>query len=331
MCGRAIQTCNGLRPGAPHIQIMSKIEPAFAPDFYVVGAAKAGTTAIWNWLREHPDIFLPAVKEPGFFSYVGRCAAPRKGPYDPDYVSRITSNAAAYADLYAGAECCLTGDVSPVYLCDEHAPARIAHARPNARIVIVLRDPVERAFSQFRHHVRDHLEPCRSFETALAAESERLHDGWSWGHGYATHGHYASQIARYLSVFPRKHILFLEFAQLQTEPETCWRRLCAHLGVDHLPMPGNERVNVAPGGGLLPARPGVARALQHPGPIQSRLKQLVPPALRTRLRRSLEGTGAPVPELTEATRFSLAARYLRERPLIEALSGLSLGHWTNAA
>lgn len=308
---------------------MNTLSPPFAPDFFVVGAAKAGTTAVWTWLRAHPDVFLPAVKEPGFFAYAGESAAPAKGLYDPYYVSSVATDAAAYARLYAGAECCVTGDVSPVYLSDYRAAARIADARPDARIAILLRDPVERAYSQFLHHVRDHLEPCKSFEAALAVEAERLREGWSWGHGYAAQGRYAAQIARYLSVFPREQILFLDFAQLQSGPEFCWRKLCAHIGLELLPMPPNERVNVTSTLTTVSAPPGVARALKRPGPIQSMLKQLLPAPLRARLRKSLEGNGAPLPELSDKTRRALAAEYSREKPLIEALTGLSLDHWTS--
>ncbi len=200
---------------------MTHAHTQFAPDFIVVGAAKAGTTAIYHWLAGHPNVFLPAVKEPGFFAYAGRSAIPEKGPYDPAYCNQIITDGPSYASLFDTAAGRLTGDVSPVYLIDGDAAARIAAVRPDARIVILLRNPVERAFSQFMHHMRDSLETCSTFEQALDAEEERLRDGWSWGHGYATHGFYAAQIERYLAFFPENQILFLDYRDLQNAPEQC--------------------------------------------------------------------------------------------------------------
>ncbi len=301
--------------------------PTFAPDFFVVGAAKAGTTAVYHWLAAHPDVFLPAVKEPGYFAYADRPAAPRKGLYDPGYVDRIVTDVASYAALYADADKRLTGDVSPVYLLDENAAARIAAQQPRARIVIVLRDPVDRAFSQYMHHMRDSLETCPRFEDALAAEQDRLQEGWSWGHGYATHGHYAAQIARYLAVFPRDQILFLEYRDLQSAPDLCWHRLCWHLGLEQRPMLRNDRVNATADLAQIASRPGLARRLRHPSVLQQLLKRAIPAGLRARIRPYLEGRGKPVPVLSDATRQTLAARYRAERPRVETLTGLCLSHW----
>ncbi|MFV0383718.1 sulfotransferase family protein [Paracoccus sp. (in: a-proteobacteria)] len=301
--------------------------PTSAPDFYVVGAAKAGTTAVWTWLRGHPQVFLPDVKEPGYFAFAGRSAVPREGPYDPDYTARIATDAAAYHRLYAGAGRRIAGDVSPVYLYDDQAAKRIAAARPDARIVILLRDPVTRAFSQYLHHLRDGLEPCHSFESALEAEQARLRDGWSWAYAYAQGGDYAAQIDRYLRAFPRDSILFLDYVALQSRPETCWRQLCGHLGLGDYPMPPNDRVNATATLSALPRFPALTRAIRHPGVIQRGLKRLLPVRLRGALRRGIDTPGQPVPVLAEATRRDLARRYAAERARVAAQSGLDLDAW----
>ena len=180
---------------------MTNPSPQNAPAFYVVGAARSGTTAVWSWLRQHPDVFLPNVKEPGFFAFAGRTAVPCQGPYDPSYVAEVTTNAQDYDRLYVAKGGKLTGDVSPIYLVDAKAAGQIARVRPDARIVILLRDPVMRAFSQFLQHRREGIEPHASFEAALLDEKTRMRQGWSGGHGYLTNGCYAAQIKRYLDVF----------------------------------------------------------------------------------------------------------------------------------
>ena len=307
---------------------MTQTAEDFAPDFFIVGAAKAGTTALYHWLSDHPDVFLPIVKEPGYFAHAGGPAAPLAGPYDPAYTARIATDAAAYAALYADAGTRQTGDVSPVYLLCDRAARRIATARPDARIVIVLRDPVYRAFSQYMHHVRDSLDPCPTFDAALAEEDERLRAGWSWGHGYATHGHYLAQVERYLAAFPRHQILFLDYDTLQSAPDHCWFAVCDHLGLAHRPLLRNDRVNATAGLATVSARPGLTRRLRHPGAVQSLLKRAMPKSVRTRIRAMIEGAGRPAPTLSDGTRRALARRYASERPALEAATGLTLSHWT---
>jgi hypothetical protein len=301
----------------------------FSPNFFVVGAAKAGTTAVYHWLRSHPEVFLPSVKEPSYFAYAGNSEIPRNGPFDPDYVRQMTVNCESYAALYDAAGTRLTGDISPIYLFNEHAAERIAVARPNARIIILLRDPVERAFSQFMHHVRDSLEPCDTFQEALEQEERRFIDGWSPGHCYVGQGHYLSQIERYFAVFPKEQILFLEYQNLQYAPEHYWRQICEHLRIEPIALVRNERVNSTRDLVEVLGRPRLIRQLKHPGPAQALLKRLIPPRLRAKLRHFLEGPRRLVPSLREDTTHSLAGKYKSERCQIEQLTGLSLAHWTS--
>jgi len=299
-----------------------------APAFYVVGAARSGTTAVWSWLRRHPEVFLPGVKEPGFFAFAGRSAVPRKGPYDPDYVSEVITSAEDYYHLYSQGADKTSGDVSPIYLIDAGAALRIAEARPDARIVILLRDPVTRGFSQFLQHRREGLEPYASFEAALRDEDMRLRQGWSWGHGYRGNGYYAAQIARYLDVFERQQILFLAYESLQTEPEICWEQLCQHLGLSAHPMPQNRRVNATSTLVSLPAWPGLTRHIHHPGPAQSLVKRCLPKSFAAFMRRRLEAMRSPTPELQDGTRHDLAELYLCELGAVRDMSGLSLRGWS---
>jgi hypothetical protein len=285
---------------------------------------------MFQWLQSHPDVFMPAVKEPSYFAYVGKSAAPLNGPYDPDYFCRITTEPEDYAELYADARGRLTGDVSPVYLVDQSVASRIAKLRPDARIIIILRDPVERAFSQYLHNVRDGLEPAINFDLALDLESARLREGWSWGHGYAKNGHYPDQIESYLKLFARHQILFLDFARLNSAPDNCWQQICSHLCIAQIPLLHNTRLNVTASLTSVSNRPAVTRALRHPGRIQMLVKTCVPKVLRKRVRNWLEGPGKPLPVLPEGTRQRLINLYSGERARIARKTGLMLDHWTGA-
>ncbi|WP_341223577.1 sulfotransferase [Loktanella salsilacus] len=306
---------------------MNALDPASFPDFFIVGAAKAGTTAVWHWLRQHENVFLPDVKEPGYFAFNNVSARPEKGPYDPAYVARITTDSKSYSSLYRAAGSRLKGDASPFYLSHPPAAYAIARVRPDARIIVILRNPVERAFSQYLHHVRDGLEPSRSFEAALDAEPHRLANRWSAAYGYVANGHYPVQIARFLAVFPKDQVLFLEYGALQCDPEGSWGRICDHLNLHRRPIVLSDRVNATSTLSQVPGRPGISRHLTHPGPIQSTLKKIISPQVRTRMRQYLEGPGKAVPRLSDATRAALTQKYMQDRPQLEALVGSSLDHW----
>lgn len=298
-----------------------------APEFYILGTAKAGTTAVWSWLRSHPEVFLPKVKEPGYFAFEGKLAEPEQGPYDPNYTAEITTTCHEYGALYSECLDRMAGDVSPVYLASPRVAAKLAAARPDARLIITLRDPVDRAFSQFCHHRRDGLEPLESFEDALLAEPQRALDGWSWAHQYAGLGDYADQIQRYKDVFPAEQILILDYDRLQTEPELCWKEICAHLGLSECPMPVNERMNATQGLKSVPSRPAVARQIAHPGLVQRLLKRVVPGAARKYIRRVLEGRQMPPPVLDAASREMLTSRYAPQRPRLESMTGQRFENW----
>src|SRR5579871_3433321 len=111
------------------------------PNFFLVGAQKAGTSSVYAYLKQHPDIFLPAIKEPHFFSQVVPISH-----YEPIFLPSVL-NEADYLRLYRDA-CGFSaiGDASVSYLWDPEAPQRIHARMPQARILIVLRDPVERAY-----------------------------------------------------------------------------------------------------------------------------------------------------------------------------------------
>lgn len=132
------------------------------PNLFIVGTAKSGTTSLSRYLGEHPEIFMTHFKEPHFFS--GH--RPSRAPFVHDEGD--------YLRLFADARTRLRGEASPSYLWAEPAAARIKRVSPEAKILISLRDPVERSHSYYWHRVRRGLE-CRSFAAAVSDEFER---GW---------------------------------------------------------------------------------------------------------------------------------------------------------
>ena len=213
------------------------------PDFLVIGAYKAGTTSLDRYLRTHPEIFLPAVKEPSYYAFTGPNAASRPRP--PDAVTDRHQYLALF-DSVAGERA--IGEVSPEYLVHPDAADAIAAELPDVKLIAVLRNPVERAYSDYLMYVRDGREPL-DFTAALAAQDER-HAGDPRGH-YVDTGRYGEQLDRYYQRFDRSQIRVYLFEDLANDPAACVRDVFAFLGVDTTFVPadlGENNVSGVPRG-----------------------------------------------------------------------------------
>lgn len=195
------------------------------PDFLVIGAQKAGTTALYAYLRWHPGITGPSWKEVSFFDrHWWRGEAWYRGQFPVRTAGR------------------LVGEASPSYLFHPLAPERVRALVPDVRLIALLRDPVARAYSHYQHEVALGREPL-SFEDALAAEEERTRGeverivadprafsrAW-WDHTYAARGRYAEQLERWLEVFPREQLLVIRSEDLGERPGETYASVLAFLG-----------------------------------------------------------------------------------------------------
>lgn len=177
-------------------------------NFLVVGAAKSGTTTLFETLSQHPGIFIPQCKECRYFSCMPReFSGPRT--VSPD---EIIQSLEEYKGLFNKAKPGqLCGDISPDYLYyhQNAVPKIIDEVNSQVPVIIVLRNPIDRAYSNYLQHVRDGLENL-SFENALAAEKERRNTNWAWGWNYVDVGLYAKQVKAYLDNFERVLLLLFE-------------------------------------------------------------------------------------------------------------------------
>jgi hypothetical protein len=199
------------------------------PNFFLVGAAKAGTTSIYAYLSQHPRVFFPKVKEPHFFTQVR--AAPEQR-----FLIEAVGKRSAYLRLYAGATGnSVIGDASPSYLWHPEVPKRIRTEVPKAKIAIILRDPVERAYS---HYLMDYREGVqnRPFYEALLDDMKRAEKGWGISYLYYELGLYAEQVQRYLEAFGPEQVKVLMFDDLRHDPGAVLGELADFLGLDPSPL-----------------------------------------------------------------------------------------------
>ncbi len=185
------------------------------PNFFVVGAHKAGTTSLYFHLKRHPEVFLPSVKEPRYFT--------------PEV--RESLSLEQYRALYAGAAgYTAIGDITPFYLPKEGAAERIRKVCPGAKIVIMLRDPVERAYSHFLYEHRN--ADTESFRKALLEYEARPDRRGEPSQEFIEHGSYYGQVRRYLETFGSDSVLILLFENLARDPNQLLGEIARHIGVD---------------------------------------------------------------------------------------------------
>jgi hypothetical protein len=205
-----------------------------APDFFVAGHTKCGTTAMYAMLRRHPQIYMPSLKEPRWF------ASDLRFPGEPGPANRLPQSYEEYLELFAPAPPdALTGEASPMYLWSREAAANIAEVQPGARIIAILREPASFLHSLHNHWVLHHVEAERDLRTAISLEPARREGKqvprpsyWPQALLYSDHVRYVEQLRRYEAVLPREQILVLIYDDYRRDNEATVRRVLRFLEVD---------------------------------------------------------------------------------------------------
>lgn len=203
------------------------------PDFLVIGAPKAGTSALHTTLAAHPDLAMSSPKEPKYF-LCGDAPPPYyTGPGDRHSRKEWIWRREDYGRLFAGvSRDRLCGESTPFYLFDFNAHRRMADLIPHAKLVAVLRDPVDRAYSNWMHLWADGLEPVGDVVEACRREEARVHAGWAPFWRYTGLGRYGAQLAHLYRYFPPEQVMVLRYRELVDEPQLTLDRVCAFLHVD---------------------------------------------------------------------------------------------------
>ena len=298
------------------------------PDFLIAGVPKAGTTALHAALVRHPRLFLPSVKEPKFFLSDG--PPPRAGgPGDVQTYQEHVWRRDDYERLFVPApRGTLRGEATPFYLYDRAAQERIARLIPDARIILLLRDPVDRAHSNWTHLWVAGLEPEADFLTACRLEPARKAAGWADFWHYVSLGRYGEQVAHLLTLFPRDQVLFLRYLELRERPARTLDRVCAFLGVPtglltEVPRENVNRHVVAD----TRANAALRRLLRLGGRVGHRFPVPVRKAVRGPLLTVLHRREGRRPVTTAAERAALLPEFADDIALLERVTSLSYADW----
>lgn len=284
------------------------------PNFLIIGAMKAGTTALYHTLSQHPHVFMSPVKEPHFFSYEGRQTS-------RDHIVTALSD---YEALFADAGDALArGEASPSYLPAPAAPEAIYRYVPDARLIAVLRHPVDRAYSHYLHLFKEGREKSDDFLTAFEINDANAHKRGNPWNSYKNQGFYADHLSRYFALFPREHMKIIVYDDYVADADGVVRELFEFLGVS--PQFDAEQQWYYKSG--KPKSRAIHAVLQGKVPAISALARLIPASQRTRLKATLHNRNVRQDKLSPADRAVLLPVYRDDIARLQTLIGRDLSAW----
>lgn len=300
------------------------------PNLFIVGAPKAGTTTLYSALAEHPDVYVSPRKEPHFLAIEDENFVSHEGHSNHMKTIRThplpVHSEASYKALFEGGDgFTVAAEASTLYLYSKYAPRRIAQCYPAAKVVAILRHPVDRAYSQFLHHVRDTHETTTDFENAFLREDERLSRGPFWH--YERVGKYARQVERYRKYLSEDRIRIFLFEDLVSDPRHVVRKVFNFINVDaSVGISLGEKKNATG----LPQNRFIHYLLSMPWryPFLREIVQRTPKSIR-RVMSDLRRSNLSKPALEDEVRVRLTKRY-DDIDRLQELIGRDLSHWREA-
>ncbi len=293
------------------------------PNFLIIGAAKAGTTALHTYLQQHPQIYMTPEKETNFFAFEGETLN-FHGPGDEAIGQFSITDLPTYQAEFRGVQNeTAIGEACPLYLYSSKAPERILAYLPNVRLIAILRNPVERAYANFLHLVRDNREPQRDFAQALQAEKVRIENNWEWFWHYNQLGYYATQLKRYYKIFAPSQIRVYLYEDLHESPLRIIQDIFRFLQVEDGFVPD---MSLRPNKSGIPKNPLLHQLLRKPNRLKSLLKPLFPASLRQKIQHN----NLVTPPLSPEVRRQLRDLYREEILACQDLIGRDLSPWLEA-
>lgn len=296
------------------------------PNFIVIGAARSGTTALYQYLRRHPDIFMSNIKEPNFFAFED-CPLDFAGP-GAEFVNNSVASWGEYCALFASAPPGATiGEASPLYLWAPQAPACIKRRLPQVKLIAILRNPIEQAYSHYLYARAQMIEPLASFEAALAAQPERQRNRWQPLFQYSEFPRYAEQLTRYFEHFGRDQVKIFLYEDYLADPQNLLREICAFIEVDTAFNPDiAEHANM----GGNPKSAFLQWLVMRPNPLSRMIGAILPLNVRQRIKDMISRMNIDRDEMPVAARDHLRMVLRDDITLLQGLIGRDLSHWVAA-
>jgi len=291
-----------------------------SPHFVIAGAPKAGTTSLYKYLLQHPDIFMPAKKEPVFFcGYERTFRGPGSGVFNENLVVDDEEYLGLFSEAPAGS---VTGEASTDYLSCPESPYRLKEWNPSARIVICLRNPIERAYSEHMHLVRDMLETM-SFREALKLEDERAARRWIPLFWHVRRGLYYESVRRYLDVFGDQRVKVILHEELRRAPALVVEEIFEFLDIAPVPVEVAGQHNVSGH----PRLRKLQAFLLHENRVKSAIKRLAPRKIRTVFKEAALSANLRKDVMSTEDYAYLRKKFVGDIEKLQRLLEVDLQHW----
>ncbi|EDZ93942.1 sulfotransferase [Limnospira fusiformis SAG 85.79] len=283
------------------------------PNFLIIGAAKSGTSSLEYYLKQHPQIYMSYAEEMHFFAFENQ-KLNFQGIGDISLMRRAVTSLDDYqAQFQDVSEEIAIGEKSAWYLYHPKVPERIKHYIPNVKLITVLRNPVDRAYSSFLHLIRDYSEPIHDLEVALEAEPQRIDNNWEYLWHYQQAGFDYQQLQRYFDIFAPEQIGIFIYEDYRKNPEKFLVTIFDFLCVDKTFKPDlSKKINVGKLKAKVPKNQTFHNFGSEPNIIKSMVKNFLPISLRERIREGLKQTNLGQPPLQPQVRKK-TLRYLSVR------------------
>lgn len=294
------------------------------PNFLIIGAAKSGTTSLYYYLSQHPEIYMSPVKEPYFFAIEGEGTNFQGlgNLKNFKYVKDIETYSALFDKV---SNELAIGEASTWYLYKPQAVKRIKYYIPEAKLIAMLRNPVDRAYSQFTYMISEGREPLMDFSQALEAESKRISNNWlPWWH-YKQRGFYYQQLKRYFETFNHEQIKVYLYEEFKDDSITVLQDIFNFLGVDNRFVPEKlQKHNVT----YIPQSQTINQLLNPRNSFNSTLRNIFPSQLRKLIKSQLlKLNKRQPPSLKIEVRKELVAEYREDILKLQDLIQKDLSHW----
>jgi len=297
------------------------------PQFVMVGAPKAGTTSVYNYLFQHPMIFMPSKKEPVFF-----CGYQRNftGPGSHSFNKNLVVSVSEYAKLFRNApRNSLAGEASTDYLSCPNAAHNIKKWNPDTKIIIILRNPIERAFSEHNHLIRVMLEE-RSFLESLMLEELRIKAGYTPLFWHVKRGLYSEGVSRYINLFGRKNVAIFFYEELKTSAKSLLGRIFDFLSIPSIRVNTELRYNISgvPRSTMLHKLLVSYWRVDKDFPIKRMVEVAIGESVRKRLLSKLLRNSLSIRNgITEDAFLFLKSKFQEDIQCLEEMLEVNLKHW----
>jgi LPS sulfotransferase NodH len=266
------------------------------PNFFIIGAARSGTTMLTEMLRQHPSIFLTQPKEPHFLALANQ-KVDFNGPGDDSTINRLAvTSLESYLSLYGSASGrSARGDasVSTLYY-SQRSLENLEREFPGARLIVVLRDPIARAFSAFSYMRVRGFEPVAEFLEAVRQEDQRKRENWHHLWHYVSMGHYGEQLKPFIETLGPERVKVVFYENLTRDSAEVVQQIFRFLDVDDGIEVQTRQVNASGSARSPLAQKSIQWATRHRA-LRSSLKRVLPFEMRERIRQSnLEPTDVPI-------------------------------------